>query len=573
VDADEARVSVEHCSVLLPTRRSAVFDIQPQTAAQLQVRHCLFSRLGTADTATTRGGEEEGGAVLIRQADEREGGSPEQNSVVYKGQDNCYHDLDGYWAVGDDWQKAGWSDFRKRTRGASVGSARVVLTQPWDEGPAQQVKLLDAPRDWLAAFRPSLTLACVRENGTSTAHLVGAESVLGERLTPAALPALDEKTTTTARRILMVEPEMEDSDSPNGFYPSLDRAIPNARPGDTILIRHADELSIDPVQLSKKALGDLTIRPARGFHPILKLGETSEADTALFRVQDGKLRLENLEFRLTPTRKQFKTLTVVALAGDGLCVLRNCVVTLDRPAGETTLALACVREVGEVMKLDMPPARDRDQGPRLLLDRCFVRGEGDLLVSRASRPCELELKDSLAALAGTLVNIEVNSDSPAAREAQKVNLILDQSTTYLGGHLVRVSAGKDTRGLMPIRCKATKCLFVAAATGRALIQLDVSDTEEKLLKEKFGWEGEQNAYGGYTTLLRQNPGGEEMAPLPLGIEKWKAQPGEESSVFNAKLGSTIPADTRFGQLGPRMFAPKEALKSGVNTSSLPRPQR
>jgi hypothetical protein len=557
VGEEQGKVELKHCSVLLPAGNSAVFDVQPETTAHLTVSHCLFSRLG-------RESSEDQGAVLIRQAEDT------PNSVGYQGNDNCYHDLDGYWAVGDDWKKAGWSDFKRRTRDPNPSRdtlSRVVLTQPWQAGVDEQLAALKQLEDVAGAFRPNLNLAVVRETGASTTRLVGAETVLGKPLAT-SLPELEEKAGP-ARRVLVVEQDKDADDSPNGIYPSLDTAVGRARPGDTILVRHDGTLQCDPVQLTKKNLGDLTIRPARWFRPVIVPGDISEPETALFRLQDGKLILERLEFRLR-TKTAGKTLTVLALAGNGVCELRDCLVTLER-SGDTTVALASLSTTGAGMRLDMPELRKPDEGPRLLLERCFVRGDGDLLVSRASRPCELELKDSLAALSGTFLHLDVSGDGGTPKSDQKVNVLLTRSTTYLGGHLVRL-AGKDRRSLVPIKVTATKCLFVPAGS-RALIQLDMPNTEEKSVKDKFSWEGSENAYGAYTMLLAQNPGGEEMAPLPIRVDKWKQEyPGEDDSKFGVELAGTISSDTRFTDLEPGPFRPsREARESGVK-ARLPEPR-
>ena len=175
------------------------------------------------------------------------------------------------------------------------------------------------------------------------------------------------------------------------------------RQGDTILIRHNGELAIDPVRLDKKGLSDVTIRPARRFRPVLVLGETADAETALFRVHDGKLRLEGLEFRLTAPRR-LTMQTVVALVGDGECTLKNCVATLQQPAmppsTETRLALATLLPVGSAMKLDMP-ARRPYEGPKLSRECCFIRGDGRFTVDGdpAVRPGDEENADGTVRVA------------------------------------------------------------------------------------------------------------------------------------------------------------------------------
>src|SRR5262249_11511321 len=157
----------------------------------------------------------------------------------------------------------------------------------------------------------------------------------------------------------------------------------------------------------------------RGFRPVLTLAETSETDVALFKVHDGKLSLEGLGFEVRPAKDEFKAQAVVALVGDGDCVLRDCLVTLAKGARRASLALATVNDPGKVMRLDMPPARTRDQGPRLALQRCFVRGEGDLLWGRASRPCELDARNSLVALSGSLYHADVGASTRAPAAEQK----------------------------------------------------------------------------------------------------------------------------------------------------------
>jgi serine/threonine protein kinase len=555
---DDSKVTVQHCSVLLPVHASAVFDLVGQAGAWLDVRHSLFSRLGAKSEFDSEG------AVLIHQDE-----GARDDAVVYQGLGNCYHDLDGYWAVGREWQKAGWQDFKDRLTRGGQDSSRVLLVRPWQAEPAALVGLLEKLS--VEAFQLNPQIPALRKLGASSPQLVGVEAVLGEPLLSRGtkLPPLDEKVLQAGGRFLLVEPKADDG--PNNVYKTLDAAVRDARPGDTILIRHTGEFEsgIDPIALNKKTLGDLTIRPARGFRPVLTLGETSEAETALFRVQDGKLRLEGLEFRLRPsTKRPLRQLLLVALAGDGLCVLRDCLVTLER-SGETVVALAGLSPAGKVMALDMQPARSREEGPRLLLESCFVRGDGDLLTSRTGRPCELELKNSAAALSGTLLSVEVPAEAPAPPAAPKVQVKLTQTTTYLGGHLVRLACGKDPRGLVPVTCKAEGCLFLSATTSKPLILLEGSDTEERQLKDKFSWDGGLNGYGGYTQLQAQKPGGEEMGPLPVDKDRWKTMPGEDRSVFGVKLTTPILSETRFTQIRPGQLRPAKDKDRTVEECGVP----
>jgi hypothetical protein len=473
----------------------------------------------------------------------------------------------------DDTGEGGWKDFLRRLQQESRGrdDSRVLAVSPWKGADDRPLALLEK-QDPAAAFQVNDGLPDLRQTDRPTQHLVGAERLLGQSCVPERLPLLDPKPEAVARRELVVWPGKNDSS--NGFYPSLLAAALAAHPGDVILIRANGELPVDPVPFNRKDVGDLTIRPYPRHHPVLTLGETTDRDAALFHVHEGKLHLEELEFRLRPGSDEFKAQALVALVGDGQCSLKRCVVTLDRAGRDVSLALATLSEAGKVMRMDMAPGRSPDQGPRLALEECLVRGEGDLIWSRAGRPFEFEARNTLAALTGSLLNVEVGADAPVPPAAQKVVVSASRMTTYLGGHLIRLQAGKDLKGLVPVLCRPTDCLFVPGPSGRSLVHLEGVEVEEKTLREKLQWEGDRNAYVTFPSLLDRQPPGDEM-PLLMSLDKWKAFTGEGAgSKFGVKPAAMPPADTTCTQMVPSQFKPAEDLPgAGADLAQLPRPAR
>jgi hypothetical protein len=422
---------VRHCSVMAG-RNSAVFSLADRAGAVLDVSASLFARPGEIDPGGMMMDPQNGGAVLIR------GGAP--NEVTYKGTDNRYY-LDGYWPDGKEGgEEASWDNFlgKLKAKGGEDVRYRLLTAAPWKD--PQPLRRLE-PQKLEQAFEVDRRSADLRL-GARGDRLVGAEYLAGSSYL-ADLPALPDRRTgevPASRRVRVVDPDV--TDSREGTYSSLEAALADARPGDEIQIKANGELRVDPVQLKKPALGDLTLRPFPGSHPVLTLGETTDADAVLFRVQDGRLQLVDLEFLLRP-RDRFDVQALVALAGDGQCLFKNCAITLDRGGRTTTLAVATVPEVGKVMKTDMPTARPRELGPQLSFENCFVRGDGDLVWGRTTRPFELAATSTLAALTGSFLNLEVRADAPAAPPGQKVVVRLKDVTTYLGGHLVRVGAERD----------------------------------------------------------------------------------------------------------------------------------
>src|SRR5262249_28843528 len=154
-------------------------------------------------------------------------------------------------------------------------------------------------------------------------------------------------------------------------------------------------LPVETVRLEKPVV-DLTIKAFPGCRPILTLGPTPEVDAALFRLHDGQLRLEGLEFTLQPRRTNFKGQCVVALVGDGQCTFKDCVASLEE-LREVPVSLVTLCDPSSVMRMEGAPP-PRQPGARIRIEECFIRGAGDLVAARPSRPFELRLEDSLVAL-------------------------------------------------------------------------------------------------------------------------------------------------------------------------------
>src|SRR5439155_5861045 len=159
---------------------------------------------------------------------------------------------------------------------------------------------------------------------------------------------------------------------------------------DVIAIRSNDELPISPIRLARSGL-TLTIKADGDSHPRLVLDQDApESQAALFRVHGGQLNLERLEFRLRPTKAGFKSQAVALLFGDGGVQFTRCAVTLDGRQAAAQLAAVTLADADEAM---MQPGGSGV--PRVAFDTCFVRGDGDLVSARVSRPFEVEVKDSL----------------------------------------------------------------------------------------------------------------------------------------------------------------------------------
>jgi hypothetical protein len=547
-------VQLNHCSVLTASQ-SAVFDLAEGADARIKVDSSLFSHPGEPGMAGMAEGK---GAILLRRASSR-------GEVVYKGGQNRYHQFDSYLSIAgasDETVQRGLDQMRKDDISIELESS------PWrDVQPQDQLKKLEklAIRDAFAV-NPQLRELRLPDKNNKYGRLVGAEKMLAFSYLDNLPPLQDNPSAPTGRRELVVVAKREQADQRKQLYPTLGHALLDARPGDVILLRLDGEVKLDPLALSGDNLIDLTIRADKGHHPVLTLSGT-EVDAALFRVYNGKLRLEDLEIRLQPSREAFKSQTVVSFLGDGECVLKGCLITLDRTGRKTALAVAVLTEPGQLMK-----KADAEQapGPRFVLENCFVRGQGDLISSRGGQPAELTVKNSLIALNGSLLNVEGDRDKDLPAPAGSLIARLIKVTTYLRGNLIRVRAGKELKSLAKIQCEPDGCLFVPAGDG-ALIHLEGPEGEERGLKDKLlDWMSGKNAYGGFTTLLEQQAvGNMMMMPLPSSPGDWKDFSREMDSQYSVKLVRSPAADDSLTQLLPSAFRTTESLRDfGADVAAL-----
>jgi hypothetical protein len=309
------------------------------------------------------------------------------------------------------------------------------------------------PRQVRRAFQVQEGLRELRQRDET--KLLGVQACVWGDTHEGKPPPLGERRPAdpVARKERIVDPSV--SEIKGGVYPTLGQAIADARSGDVILIKHQGLLPVEPVRLERAGI-ELTIKPQPGYHPILTLGPTRELEAALFRLHDGQLRLEQLEFQLRPGQAGFRAQTLVTIVGTGQCTFKECAATLDGTDG-VTLSVVTLADPNTAMRSEPRASRPT---PDVRFQDCFVRGQGDLVAVRASRPFRLDVENALVVLTGSLLSVDGNSDdTPVPAAAQ---LTLNRLTTYLTDHLVVLRASRTGKGLVFTQATASDCLFAPA---------------------------------------------------------------------------------------------------------------
>jgi serine/threonine protein kinase len=531
-------LSLDHCSVLA-AGSSAVFVVGAGAAVDVSAHACLFSRpAGPTD-----------GAALIRQADAFA-------EVAYTDSDNRYHGFDVYRAIdGDAGQRSGWSEFRTWAKDGKQPSLVQTDASPWKDDPLAPLRKYNfkdtaAEGHFAAAFqikesRPDLRLADLGTAPIGVRSLGGVDYVEG-------LKKADGLADVAKQKRHIVDPTIKESDSKNRIYKTLAEALTGCHPGDEIVLCWDGVQPIEPQRLGVANVQDVTIRPCESHHPQLQLapGKDHDPEPAMFRVFDGKLALEGLDFVLQAgdeSRRQ----SVIDLIGQGQCSFKNCIITLNRTSN-TRLAAVWLADPSKAMM--MAPPGPVGTTPQLTLENCFVRGDGDLVACQVSRPLWLEARNTLAALRGSFLSVDTAPGGTAAPSGL-MTVTLSKVTTYLTGNLIRLRAGKDKdpAKLTPVHCSPADCLFVAAAKEpQPLILCDDSESNPDLELKDPGrilqWDATHTKvyvnYGTMLDLMPSNP--DESMQLSIDMNKWEMNwdnnTGKSPKMFHF-VGPTLPPST------------------------------
>src|SRR5262245_12886006 len=512
----------------------------------VQAGHCLFAGPGTFGPSFT------GDPVVVRQRGARAARTEYKAAPGTSGpMPNGYHRIDAYAESGKSYS---FADAAREQ--LPIRDTEKTLAHPWKDRDPYSLLKSGQPGELKKAFHQDLRLAALRVPGTQNREILGARFLGPEQLY--AVPLEDPTSDTRDLTVKVWDPSLSGSTEalPPGVFSTLKMALAAVRRGDTLLIRHTGVLDIDPCEFEKDDT-QLTIKPDVNFKPVLRPARSVLKRAAgLFKVYGGKLVLDGLHFRLPADRAP----AVAVLPGGGQVELRNAVVTFED--GEDLSAVALTDPRAEMMMATV--GMDRWPPPVVMLENVVLRGKGRLLAVKGSRPFNLDVKNTLAALDHNLIEIDPSTGDPPATAAGLVRLT--RVTTYLAGSVLHLKAAErkaemGPAGLARTEVIAEKCVFVPAADYRdALVRADRMDTPEqvdRLLK----WGGINNVYGydKKRVMMEMRPADmEAMPPKAIDGDRWLERTLEEGDPFARvvfEYGDGLPAagSRRFASVGTRDF--------------------
>ncbi len=458
----------------------------------------------------------------------------------YTGNENCFHNLRVYGTKVTDgvvMPITTLKDFNREEHFNENELSVELADSPWEARDPLSL-LAKAP---VEAFRLKANVRELRRRDGSN-RLVGVNASAWGNLYK-DLPPLEEPKPEAVAGRRYVDPSAPVP--AKGIYATLKEAVAAAKSGDEIVIRATSPLRVSPISIQEP---NFTLIISAGedpkVRPVLILNRPRVKDEdSLFKLFDGQLTLKGLSIQLEAGSDALSHQSVVTLHGPAQCTLQDCLVTLQRGASGTEsqhLAVVTLADPNNAMKMETRSGRTM---PDVDLAGCFLRGDGDLLTVRSSRPFALDVRNSLVVLrSGALLNVEGGGEDQSGQtDAQTVSL--SQVTTYLGEHLVTLKATRHARGLLKTEVTAHDCLF-AAAGGKSLVHLEGMDSERQVSGLLSWRKGEKaNVYSGFSPLLDQVPRNEDAMPMPpYDRTRWGQFTGEGGeATFKRAQFSAAPA--------------------------------
>jgi hypothetical protein len=438
--------------------------------------------------------------------------------------DNCFHKVGALVArLNDDGVQETIatkpSDLAKLLIDSRDDGSLAIEDSPWQDPDPVQRLTARSREEALGAFRLKTRLPAVRR--PEPFKILGPHGLVGHQLYPSLEPVAAE-TGPPSPRPNVKELLVDGTGGQPGTYRNLASALSDADFDEevevVITVKWNGLLPTRPVEIGSRRV---TIRAAPGCTPELTFNPDSDpgadGEAALFRLRDGSLTLEQLRFRIQPTlRENAKLQSLLAVTGTGRCRLKSCLATLVGD-DEQRIALVSVADPTGAM-MGTGGKAPRAGTPAIEFEDCLVRGQGDLVSVRVSRPYRLEVKNALVVLNGSLLNVEGNKRE-ATMPAEGATVALDRVTAFVSQNLVLLRATADRPAHVPLRVSsATTCLF-ASAEENPLLRVDGPDSEQEL-KRRLTWQGRKNFYSTAGSILVWQPLGMGEMPHKYDRDRW-----------------------------------------------------
>jgi len=216
----------------------------------------------------------------------------------------------------------------------------------------------------------------------------------------------------------------------------------------------------------------------------------------------------------------------------------------------------------------------------------LVRGGGDLFLLRRPDPIRIDIRQTVVAVGGNLLQQRLLTDARVDGNTQELRI--DHATVALGESLVRLESQTDVKKLPQVQVQASNCLFAAA--GESPLVAFTAALAVQDLRSRFGWSGRYNFYDGigtfWTVVSLEGTGRTEIWDFASWRQHWsesaEANPHVDAVAWLGRGWRKL----EWSDLGPAQFAldrrtntnlapggAGDSSDAGANLALIPHPER
>ncbi|HUG19865.1 MAG TPA: serine/threonine-protein kinase, partial [Planctomycetaceae bacterium] len=322
---------------------------------------------------------------------------------------------------------------------------------------------------------------------------------------------------------------MRSSSGQQSVYQTLEAACAEARDGSEIELRYNGrrERSEKPIVIN----GDLTIRAAAGFHPLISF-ESSENpdpnDARMITLQAGSLELEGVEIEFV-IRHSLRDVSkdewvLFSLPEAEKLQLKNVVLTIRNSARHQPAAFLLAGKGTDLdrMKMKQMPPVGITEGVipfEVEISNSLIRGEADGILLENIRPGQIRASETMFLLENSLLANRGSSDMPD--EYSDIQLSLSHVTCLTGNSPFRIETGKIPREILPIEIASENSLYYLPSIGLAPFVSMSGETNATDFSESLAWSGVHNWYRGFQKFRTINDSLGFSSLEDLDFESWR----------------------------------------------------
>jgi len=285
----------------------------------------------------------------------------------------------------------------------------------------------------------------------------------------------------------------------------------------------------------------ITIRGAADSSLVLKFNTSGFSASGRTRdfiaVNGGSLTLNNVHLQVESPEPLSQPWSLFVVEGAAKLRCRQSTITIDSRNQAEASVVRMTRSAMQAIDAMNQDSSSGEPERRVQFDDCFIRGAADLIATDASDDSLLEISRCLMTLQGALVRYVGDKNTRTSRDELTVQLSRVAGLVNYG--LIRADLSMTMpRQPIDLHFRVEDSMLMSLME-QPMIQL-AGGLDHRTLTQLLWWDGENNLFGGWSSLLSINGlGSIDQEMSSLSFSDWTQNGGQIRSISSRELPMTV----------------------------------